>query len=118
MLFMCSYIRVYSQDTYLIKVLKREEIDYYYVYKAVSSKDTLIFLSQKYSDQGSKKIRLKVDKCYEISTQSEYRIKVSNEMYIFTSFGGTNIDNIRISDTGSLPILITGYNRIKNRNCL
>lgn len=106
------YPQAYSQD-YVVKVIDRKEIYNYYVYKSISLKDTLIFLSQKYNSQDFNKIKLKVNKTYKISTTPIYRIKISSDKYLLASLGGNIIDEIRISYKEDLPILVTDYSILR-----
>ena len=109
----------YSQTEKSLKILKENEIKYYYVYKAIdfSSKknDTLFFMTSKSNNTiDSKYLKLKEGLNYIVKTRLYSRVRISEDIYLFCKPGG----NIYQGDTlslNSLPILILEASEIKNK---
>jgi hypothetical protein len=100
-----------------VKIIEVDSIDYYYVYKAIEREkaDTITILSNKFKDNESDVIALDENNYYDLKTRFKSSIKTSLDKYLFCNPGITTINNIRISDESSLPVLILEYT--KKQSC-
>ena len=106
---------LFSQEM-KVKIIEVNSIDFYYVYKAKvcdsEMSNIITIISNKFKDKESDAIELKENDCYEIKTRLKSNIKTSLDKYLFCNPGKTTINNIRISDESSLPVLILEYKKI------
>lgn len=78
----------YSQTEKSLKILKENEIEYYYVYKAIDfsrkKNDTLFFMTSKSNNTiDSKSLKLKVGLNYIVKTRLYSRVRISEDIYFF-----------------------------------
>lgn len=102
---------VYGQSKKTVQILEENEIEYYFIYKAIdyskNTNDTLFLLTSKLNNViGSEVIKLKIGKKYEAETRLYSKVRISNDMYVFCKPGGNIIEGDTVS-MNSLPILIT-----------
>lgn len=107
----CNYGSAQSKK---IKVLNTNDIKYYKVYKALdlSTNDSLILLGCKANNKDFSEVELTVGEFYTVDTRLNSHIKVEEDNYLFLHHGITMIQNIQISNKGSLPVLILSYEAI------
>jgi len=91
--------------------------DYYFVYRAIEfnieTKDTIILLGNKFVTKDSKIIVLKKNKKYKLKTRLKSAIQISKDKYMFCKPGINILNNTKISNEDSLPILILTSEEIR-----